>query len=209
MSKTKLATFDMIKSLERNISTLARKDRFYSGADPKTTAWQLLDVERCKYKSLIVICFYSVHDPKLIALLRNRLLDLDRCKHKCLVEICFSSDTDPKLLLDQERLNIRVEESLSRHGKTTWRSVIFFSQFQLKKLFILHFIVALLGKNVLLTAKIKNTNLVALEAAESLYHNFGLQLINKNVQIFNWNLTADDKTLIPFVYVGFLQLLRQ
>jgi hypothetical protein len=44
---------------------------------------------------------------------------------------------------------------------------------------------ALFGKNVLLTAKIKNTNLVALEAAESLYHNFGLQLINKHVQIFN------------------------
>ena len=82
------------------------KDRFYSGADPKTTAWQLLDVERCKYKSLIVICFYSVLDPKLTALLIKRLLDLDRCKHRCLVEICFYSDTDPNLLLDQERLYV-------------------------------------------------------------------------------------------------------
>jgi hypothetical protein len=82
-----------------------KKDGFYSGADPKTTAWQLLDVERCKYKSLIVICFYSVLDPKLTALLIKRLLDLDRCKHKCLVEICFYSDTDPKLLLDKERLS--------------------------------------------------------------------------------------------------------
>ena len=90
----------------RTNTTLLTKDRFYSGADPKTTAWQLLDVERCKYKSLIVICFYSVLDPKLTALLIKRLLDLDRCKHRCLVEICFYSDTDPNLLLDQERLNV-------------------------------------------------------------------------------------------------------
>ena len=62
----------------------------------------------------------------------------------------------------------------------------------------MHFILALFGKNVLLTAKIKNTNLVALESAESLYHNFGLQINNKNVPIFSWNLTADDETLTPF-----------
>ena len=83
---------------------LFQKARFYSDADPKTTAWQLLDLERCKNKSLIGICFYSVLDPKLTALLINSLLDLDRCKHKCLVEICVYSDLDPKLVLDQERL---------------------------------------------------------------------------------------------------------
>ena len=40
---------------------------------------------------------------------------------------------------------------------------------------------------------------MALEAAESLYHNFSLQLINKYVQIFNWNLAADDKTFAPII----------
>ena len=56
----------------------------------------------------------------------------------------------------------------------------------------MHFVLAFFEKNVLLTAKIKNTILVALESAESLYHQFGLQVVNKNVQIFRWNLTADD-----------------
>jgi hypothetical protein len=55
----------------------------------------------------------------------------------------------------------------------------------MKILFITHFILAFFGKNVLLTAKIKNTILVALESAESLYHKFGIQLMNKSVQICN------------------------
>jgi hypothetical protein len=46
-------------------------------------------------------------------------------------------------------------------------------------------ILGFFGKNVLLTAKIKNTILVALESAESLYHKFGIQLMNKSVQICN------------------------
>ena len=80
------------------------KDRFYSSADPKTTAWQLLDGERCKYKCLLELCIYSDGHPKLTALFTKQLLDLERCKNKLLLEICFYSDTGPKLLLDQERL---------------------------------------------------------------------------------------------------------
>ena len=80
------------------------KDRFYSDADPKTTAWQLLDVDRCKNKCLLEICIYSDGHPKLTALFTKQLLDLERCKNKCLLEIRFYSDTGPKLLLDQERL---------------------------------------------------------------------------------------------------------
>ena len=38
--------------------------------------------------------------------------------------------------------------------------------------------------------------LVDLESVESLYHQFGLQVFYKNIQIFKWNLTADDWTLI-------------
>jgi hypothetical protein len=66
-----------------------------------------LDLDRCKNKCLLEICFYSDADPKLTALLINSintLMDLHRCKNKCLVVICFYSDTGPKLLLDQERL---------------------------------------------------------------------------------------------------------
>ena len=79
---------------------------------------------------------------------------------------------------------ISVEESPSWLGKTT-KKVWSFLTIPIKKLFVLHFILALFGKNVLLTSKIKNTNLVALESVESLYHNFGLQINNKNVPIFN------------------------
>ena len=93
--------------------------------------------------------------------------------------------------------SISVEESPSWLGKTT-KKVWSFLTIPIKKLFVFNFILALFEKNVLLTPKIKNTNLVALESVESLYHNFGLQINNKNVPIFNWNLTADDKTLIPF-----------
>ena len=46
----------------------------------------------------------------------------------------------------------------------------FFLTVLVKFLFIQHFILAFLGKKVLLTAKIKNIMLVALESAESLYH---------------------------------------
>ena len=81
-----------------------KKDRFYSDADPKTTAWQLLDVDRCKNKCLLEICIYSDGHPKLTALFTKQLLDLERCKNKCLLEIWLYSDTGPKLLLDQERL---------------------------------------------------------------------------------------------------------
>ena len=68
------------------------------------------------------------------------------------------------------------------------------------KLNIIHFAFyfGTFWKKCTFNSKNKNTNLVALEVAESLYHNFGLQLINKHVQIFHWILTADDKTLIPF-----------
>ena len=55
----------------------------------------------------------------------------------------------------------------------------------IKFLVITHLFLAFFGKNVLLTAKIKNTIIVALESAESLYHKFGLQLVNKSVQICN------------------------
>ena len=60
-----------------------------------------------------------------------------------------------------------------------------FLQFEIKNIHFAFYFGTFWKKNVLLTAKIKNTNLGTLEAAESLYHNFGLQLINKNVQIFN------------------------
>ena len=68
------------------------------------------------------------------------------------------------------------------------------------KLNIIHFAFyfGTFWKKCTFNSKNKKTNLVALEVAESLYHNFGLQLINKHVQIFHWILTADDKTLIPF-----------
>ena len=85
-------------------TTTFLKDRFYSDADPKTTAWQLLDVDRCKNKCLLEICIYSDGHPKLTALFTKQLLDLERCKNKCLLEIWLYSDTGPKLLLDQERL---------------------------------------------------------------------------------------------------------
>ena len=73
------------------------KDRFYSDADPKTRAWQLLDVDRCKNKCLLEICIYSDGHPKLTALFTKQLLDLERCKHKFLLKICIYSDEDPKL----------------------------------------------------------------------------------------------------------------
>ena len=91
-----------------------KKDGFYSGADPKTTAWQLLDVDRCKHKSLVDICIYSGADPILFTKACDEaddsLLDLDRCKNKSLIGICFYSVLDPKLtdllinsLLDLDR----------------------------------------------------------------------------------------------------------
>ena len=82
-----------------------------------------------------------------------------------------------------------VEESPSWLGKTT-KKVWSFLTIPIKKLFVFNFILALFEKNVLLTPKIKNTNLVALESVESLYHNIGLQINNKNVPIFTetWQL---------------------
>ena len=64
----------------------------------------------------------------------------------------------------------RVEESLSWLGKTIQKSVIFSHNSD---------ILALFEKILLLTGKIKNTKLVALELAESLYHNFVSSLIAK------------------------------
>ena len=51
-----------------------------------------------------------------------------------------------------------------------WYECHFFLTVLVKFLFIQRFILAFLGKKVLLTAKIKNIMLVALESAESLYH---------------------------------------
>ena len=52
---------------------------------------------------------------------------------------------------------------------------------------------------------IQTTILVAIESAESLYYKFG----SKSAHYQNGtNLTADDKSLIRFFYVDFLQLLH-
>ena len=90
---------------------------------------------------------------------------------------------------DHPEFTISVEESPSWLGKTT-KKVWSFLTIPIKKLFVFNFILALFEKNVLLTPKIKNTNLVALESVESLYHNIGLQINNKNVPIFTetWQL---------------------
>ena len=60
--------------------------------------------------------------------------------------------------------------------------VCLFFTILLKFLIITHFILAFFGKNVLLTAKIKNTILVALESAESLYQSSNFMRSTQNLK---------------------------
>ena len=58
------------------------------------------------------------------------------------------------------------------------------------------FVLAFLGENVLLTAKIKKHDSSGSTIGWKSASKVDLQLMNKSVQICNWNLTAVDKTLM-------------